>query len=253
MVLAYLAKQQIMESLDFYFREAPGTLFKHVVYWDLGFLIWIFMKKAFKWLFAISVTFGIVLFACYHFVASAAKPYLYNVVADIPMHKVGLLLGTSKDLPDGRPNPFFKNRIEAAIALYKAGKIKYIIASGDNSVVGYNEPKDMKDALVQQGVPDSAVILDYAGFRTFDSILRCKDIFGQTDFTIISQLFHNERALFIAQKNGIDAVAFNAMDISKHDSFRIHAREVLARTKAVLDVYVLNTKPKFGGDKINLP
>lgn len=208
--------------------------------------------KFLKFCLAVSIIFALVLFTCYRLVTTAAKPYLYSILADIPTNKVGLLLGSSKYLANGRPNPFFTNRITAAVALYKAGKIKYIIASGDNSVVNYNEPQAMKDDLVQQGVPDSLIVLDYAGFRTFDSILRCKEIFGQTNFTIISQPFHNERALFIAQKNGLDAVAFNAMDINKYGGFRTQVREVFARTKAVLDIFVFNTKPKFGGDKISL-
>lgn len=209
-------------------------------------------RKFLKFCLALSILLAIILFACYRLVSSTAKRYLYSIVADVPVNKVGLLLGTSKYLANGRPNLFFTNRITAAVALYKADKIKYIIASGDNSTVNYNEPQAMKDDLVQQGIPDSLIILDYAGFRTFDSILRCKEIFGQTDFTIISQPFHNERALFIAQKNGIKAVAFNATDVSKYNGFKTKVREVFARTKAVLDIYFFNTKPKFSGDKIGL-
>jgi SanA protein len=206
-------------------------------------------RKFFKWFFALSIIVAVVLFSCYRLVETSAKPYLYSNVADVPMNKVGLLLGTSKTLASGFANPFFKNRITAAVELYKAGKIKYIIASGDNSVVNYNEPQQMKTDLIQQGVPDSVIFLDYAGFRTLDSILRCKEIFGQTSFTVISQPFHNERAVFIAQKNGMSAVAFNATDVSKRNGFKTDIREIFARTKAVLDIYVLNTKPKFGGKK----
>jgi SanA protein len=128
-------------------------------------------------------------------------------------------LETSKFLKNGQINLYYQNRILAAIELYKAGKIKYIIVSGDNSVANYNEPLDMKNDLVLLGVPDSLIYLDYAGFRTFDSVMRANKIFGQDKFFVISQLFHNERTVFIARHYDIEAFGYNAKDVTSYMRF----------------------------------
>ena len=105
----------------------------------------------------------------------------------IKKNKVGLVLGTAKVLQNGRLNLYFKYRIEATVALYKEGKIEFVLVSGDNSVKGYDEPTDFKDELVKRGIPPEKIFLDYAGFRTLDSVIRAKEIFGQEQITIISQ------------------------------------------------------------------
>ena len=98
----------------------------------------------------------------------------------------------------GSPNPFFEKRIETAAELYRIGKIDHFILSGDNRSMYYNEPMAMLKALLKKGVPASAITLDYAGLRTLDSIVRCKQIFGQNKIIIITQPFHSYRALFIS-------------------------------------------------------
>ncbi len=187
------------------------------------------------------VVFGV--FITFHWVSYKAKGLNYNDVDNIPKNKVGLVLGASKLAPSGNINLFYKYRLDAAVALYKAGKIDYILVSGDNGRKGYDEPTDFKNDLIAKGIPAERIILDYAGFRTLDSIVRAKEIFGQNAITIISQKFHNERAIYIAQHFGIDAVAFNAKDV-----YKIPVREYLARTKASLDV-MFNVQPKFLGEK----
>ena len=211
----------------------------------------IYRAKFFKWTLWLTIISSILLFLCYKKVSWFAAPYLYDDVTQVPYHKAALLLGTSKNLQNGSPNLFFKSRIDEAVQLYKAGKVKYIIASGDNSVVNYNEPEQMKQSMMEQGVPDSAIVLDYAGFRTFDSIIRCEEIFGQSSFVIISQKFHNERALYIARKKGMDAIAFNAAD-PQGPYIKNKLREILARVKVLLDIHVFATTPKFGGERIEL-
>lgn len=166
--------------------------------------------------------------------------------------KAGLLLGTSRLGRTGKLNPFFYNRIEAAAMLYHSGKINVIIVSGDNSQTDYNEPEDMKQELMKRGVPESAIYLDYAGFRTLDSVVRAKEIFGQQQFIVISQRFHNERAVYVARKKGIEAYGYNAADVSTVQGMKTYLREYLARDKAMLDL-LLNLQPKFLGDKVNLP
>lgn len=131
---------------------------------------------------------------------------VYRDVDKLPSYEVGLLLGTSPSV-NGMNNIFFSTRIEAAKTLYERGKIQHILVSGDNATKSYNEPEAMKKALIKAGIPESAITLDYAGFRTLDSVVRAREIFGQADgFIIISQPFHVERALFLARANGIEAI-----------------------------------------------
>lgn len=178
--------------------------------------------------------------------------YVYDNLEDVPFNKVGLLLGTSKKIANGQSNLYFKYRIRAATELYNAGKIEYILVSGDNSLKEYNEPMDMKKALMKQGIPDTSIILDYAGFRTFDSVVRSNKVFGQEEITIISQKFHNQRAIYIANQKGLKAVGYNAQDISFSSGLKVQLREKAARVKVFLDLYILNTQPKFLGKKIKI-
>ena len=133
---------------------------------------------------------------------SDARHYTYDDVDAVPYNRVALVLGTSKYLIGGSPNHYFKYRIKAAAELYNNGKVDYILVSGDNATVQYNEPRQMRRALIQAGIPASAIYSDYAGFRTLDSIVRAKEVFGQARFTVVSQAFHNERAIFIARHFG---------------------------------------------------
>jgi SanA protein len=177
--------------------------------------------------------------------------FIYDDLGAIPENKTGLLLGTSKYLSNGSSNYYFEYRIDAAIALYKAGKIKYIVVSGDNSRNTYNEPQQMKEDLIAGGVPSDVIYLDYAGFRTLDSVVRMNEIFGQTAFTIISQKFHNERAVYIAKKQGLNVCAYNARDVDKYMGFKTNMREKLARVKVFIDM-ITHKQPKFLGEKINI-
>jgi len=176
-------------------------------------------------------------------------PFIFDDVDKIGEHKVGLVLGTSEKKVGGGDNPFFVNRIEAAVSLYQAGKIKKILVSGDNAEVSYNEPKAMQMALLEKGIPKEDIVLDYAGFRTLDSVIRARDVFGQNDLIIISQEFHIKRAVYIARTLGIDAQGFVAKRVSIKFNIRTQIREVLARTQAWTDVHILNRQPKFLGEK----
>ena len=134
------------------------------------------------------------------YIKQATKGKLFESTDHIPARKVGLLLGTSRNLDNGQPNLYFRYRIQAAVELYQAGKIEHLIVSGDNSTKRYNEPADMQAALIEKGIPAERIHLDYAGFRTLDSVVRAHAIFGQQQFTIISQPFHNARAVYICTK-----------------------------------------------------
>jgi SanA protein len=180
----------------------------------------------------------------------AAQGRTYRSVTAIPHRRVGLLLGCGKTLANGRENLYFRNRILAAAALLRAEKIDYLIVSGDNRTRAHDETTDMKNSLVKLGVPADRIYGDYAGFRTLDSVVRAKEIFGQTELTVISQKFHNERAIFIARRRGIDAVGFDAADVDAYAGFKTNCREQLARVRTVLDVLLLRTRPKYLGPKI---
>jgi SanA protein len=192
------------------------------------------------------------IYFCNKRIDDAAKGKTYSDVQSTPYHKVGLLLGTGKFLTNGNINPYYQYRINATIDLLKANKIKYLVISGDNGRKEYNEPETMRTDLMLAGIDSSIIYLDYAGFRTFDSLVRLKEIFGQDDVTIISQQFHNERAIYIASKEGINSIGFNAKDVSSSFGFRTQLREKLARVKVFVD-YIIHTKPKFLGSKIDIP
>ncbi len=190
------------------------------------------------------------LFLIDQWISFSTQKQLYDDIEALPAKKVGLLLGTNKYLKSGGINPYFSNRIHAAAALYLAGKIQFILASGDNHHSSYNEPEEMKAALVALGVPENVIVLDYAGFRTLDSVVRAHEVFGENDFIIISQTFHNQRALFIANARNIQAIAFNVIDTQQ--ALKVQWREYFARAWAMLDIYILNTQPRFLGTPIKI-
>jgi SanA protein len=186
---------------------------------------------------------------CNLWIVRSTEGRIFSDLSKLPHHRIALVLGTSHRTTSGGPNPFFEKRIETAAELYKMGKIDHLILSGDNRSRYYNEPMAMLKALLKKGVPASAITLDYAGLRTLDSIVRCKEIFGQDKFIIITQPFHSYRAVFISQYYDINAIAMVAEEPDFEYSMKVRVREYLARTKAVLDLYVLKTPPRFLGRK----
>jgi len=208
------------------------------------------IAKIVKWLFVIGLTVSVVLIVFMNFrINQKTKNSVFDSVELIPENTVGLLLGTSKLLKAGTPNQYFFNRINAAVELFEAGKIKIIVISGDNSKKHYNEPQDMKEELVKRGIPENKIYLDYAGFRTFDSMYRMREIFGQKKFTVISQKFHNQRAIYIGNSLGLNSMGYNAKDVDAYNGFKTKLREKFARVKVFIDL-IFNKKPKFLGEKI---
>ncbi len=186
------------------------------------------------------------------YMTASVKKHLYNDISSLPYNRTGIVLGTSKYRRGGDLNPYYSYRIEAAAKLYRAGKISFILASGDNMSRFYNEPKQMRQDLVNRGIPKNIIYLDYAGFRTLDSVVRSHRIFNQSSITIISQKFHNQRAVFIARHFGINAVGFNADDITDSSGLKTRFREFFAKVKAAIDLYITGEKPKYLGDKIDI-
>jgi SanA protein len=188
---------------------------------------------------------------CYYAVKHNARNKVFTDVSDVPSCRVALVLGTNPYTSTGRSNYFFTTRIKAAADLYKSGKVRKLLVSGDNHVNDYDEPTAMRDALMARGVPKSDIILDYAGFRTLDSVVRAKKVFGQEQLIIVSQRFHNERAIYIAEHHGMTAYGFNAKDakLTKRSLTITVVRESISRVKMFIDI-VMNTEPKFLGEKI---
>lgn len=207
------------------------------------------VKKLFRIASLSTIGFFSIILICNLIINTAANGKTFYDVNEIAMNRVGMILGTSNKLTGGQANPYYRYRIKAALELYKAGKIEFILVSGDNGTQFYNEPKTIKNDLVAGGVPANKIFLDYAGFRTLDSVVRAKMIFGLDQVTIISQKFHNERAIYLAEKKGLTAIGFNAQDVSGNDGLKVHTREYLARVKVFIDL-LINTQPKFYGDKI---
>ena len=182
-------------------------------------------------------------------VVNSTSDKVYSNTERLPANDVAVVMGTANKLASGKPNPFFEYRIKMAAELYHSGKVKYFIVSGDNRTRYYNEPIEMKKALVKSGVPDSVITLDYAGLRTLDTIVRCKEIFGQDTITIITQPFHCYRALFISNYYDMNAVAVMTEDPNPESGVKVYVREYFARAKAILDLYVFKTEPRHMGDK----
>lgn len=213
----------------------------------------IVFKKICLWIIVVAAVAGIFTVGVNYNVEHRTETLIYNTVDSVPHNKVALLLGTSPLNRLGRANSYFTNRINTAAALFHAGKADYILASGDNHTRQYDEPTAMRDSLIAHGVPADRIILDYAGFRTLDSVVRAKEIFGCDSLTIISQADHCARALYLAQSAGIHAVAVAApLRAGRAVRIRLALREWLARDKMILDLWT-GKKPHFLGEKIDIP
>lgn len=212
-----------------------------------------YWKKTLVILLILAALAFLIPFISYKAVESKTEERLYTNTDDIPYNRVGLVLGTNPKVKSGKDNFYFIYRIEACAELYHAKKISKILISGDNSSKEYDEPESMKQALIAKGIPEVDITLDYAGFRTLDSVVRAKEIFGQSKLTIISQRFHNERAVYLALENGIDAIGYNAKEIrgSRSHLKTGYIRESFARVKMFLDI-LFGTEPKFLGEKIEI-
>jgi SanA protein len=176
---------------------------------------------------------------------------VFNDLIQIPHNKVGLLLGTAKFLKSGQLSQYFTNRIKATVDLFHAGKIDFIVASGDNRKKDDNEPLDMKNELIKMGLPENKIFLDYGGFRTYESVIRLNKVFGQRKFTVISQDFHNRRAIYISQHMNMQAIGYNAKDVDSYIGFKTSLREKFARVKVFID-FMIKKEPKSSGQQIEI-
>jgi SanA protein len=182
-------------------------------------------------------------------VLSSASGLIFTDASTVPKSDVALVLGTSPHNSQGGPNLFFERRMNAAAEIYRAKRVKKLLVSGDNGSAYYDEPNAMKAALMQRGIPESDIVLDFAGFRTLDSVVRAHKVFGVQQCLIVTDDFHLPRALFIANQEGMNAVGFQTQPLPRRVSPWTFIREVGARSLVWLDVRVFNRQPKFLGPK----
>lgn len=222
------AKNMMVKPKYLHGRTSTRAIILGIIALVIAFVLsLIFIDRAFSW---------------------STKNDIYTEPSQLPNYDVALVLGTSKYL--GKVlNDYYANRINAAITLFKNDKVDAFLLSGDNAHRSYNEPWTMKRDLLKAGVPEEAIYLDYAGFRTLDSIVRAKKIFDADEFIIVTQKFHCERALFIAEHYDIEAVCLAVPGPKQHSGLTVRFREVFARVKALLDLYIFETQPKFLGPK----
>ncbi len=178
------------------------------------------------------------------------EQYTFDHLEQIPPAYCAIVLGTTKFLKNGRENHYYTNRITAAVRLYRAGKCQKIIVSGDNRTHAYNEARDMKNDIVKQGVNERDIVCDFAGLRTLDSIVRFKEVFNQQKGIVVSQKFHNSRAIYIGRSWGIELYGYNADDVDRHAGIKTRIREVFSKVICVLDIELFKTRPKHLGDRI---
>lgn len=203
------------------------------------------IKRLIAGVFGIIVLMLAVAIGLDQWISLRTQPYIYDEVQTLPHRQVGVVLGTSKYYRTGVINQYYLYRIQGAINAYNSGKVKYLLLSGDNAQQSYNEPSTMRRDLIAAGIPASDIVLDYAGFRTLDSIVRTRKVFDTNDFIIITQRFHCERALFIALHMGIQAQCFAVP--SPKNMLSVRSREIFARLGALTDLYLLKREPRFSG------
>ena len=208
--------------------------------------------KKWAWRLGLLAIVGVVMVVVnYYWVEKKTAPYIYPEVGELPTHKVGLVLGTSKYLSTGQKNLFYQYRIQAAWELFQAGKVEHLLLSGDNGTPEYNEPAMMQADLIAKGVPAERIHLDYAGFRTLDSVVRARAIFGQHQLVCVSQPFHVARAIYIGQRKGIKMVGYPARAVAAEYGRSVMFREYLARVKMQLDL-LFGKQPRFYGPPVEI-
>ncbi len=210
-------------------------------------------RRLLRWIAAAFLFVTALVFAAEAWIARGTAPQCSADLEKLPQVPVAVVLGTTPTIASRWRNLYFDARIESAAKLYHAGKVRALIVSGDNGTYDYDEPAIMKEQLVALGVPAERIVCDCAGFRTLDSVVRAKQVFGQSRVIFVSQRFHNQRAIYLAQHHGMEAWGFDAADPPSEMTLRTRLREKFACVKALLDMHVLGTRPRFLGDPIAVP
>lgn len=207
-------------------------------------------KKIFNWIKRLILTFGLIgllgLFLPRLLTGLYATARIFTVDS-VPPERVAIVFGAGLQR-DGSPTAILRDRVQTAVQLYKSGKVEKLLLSGDNRTVAYNEPESMRQYAHSLGVPDEALVLDYAGRRTYDTCYRAKAIFGVESAILVTQDFHLPRALFLCDYLGIQAVGVKADNLYylKRLRFVWNVRELLATFGAFTDVYFFKPLPVLG-------
>jgi SanA protein len=210
-----------------------------------------FVRAVFWTSVGLTIVIGTSALVADRLVVRRAAPFTTSSLDRLPSLDVALVLGTAPRVWQGRPNQFFERRMDAAAELYRAGKVRWLLVSGDNRSPYYDEPTAMREALLRRGIPADAIYRDYAGIRTLDSILRAASVFGQQRYVVVSQRFHTERAIFLARRHGIDAWGYEADDIAGALGMVPRLREYAGRLRAVWDV-LMDSEPRHGGPPVRI-
>ncbi|MEG4069891.1 ElyC/SanA/YdcF family protein [Microcoleus sp. Pol11C2] len=206
----------------------------------------------FQWRLAIGLlilTSVLTPLALNYYVRLVTSNYRYNNIANVPAEPIAIVFGAGL-WEDGTPSPMLADRVQAGVELYKAGRVDKLLMTGDNSSVDYNEVQAMQDYAAAQGVPTNNIILDYAGFSTYESCYRAKEIFGITQAVLVTQNFHLARAVYTCRQLGVEAIGLGTPDWGKFRQkgmIRYSFREFLAVLKALWEVRVTRPEPTFLG------
>lgn len=208
------------------------------------------LKKMIRRICCVSVSFLLICLIIDQSITFYVRDSVFEDVDKLPYHPYGVVLGTSKYVATGKTNDYYTNRLSAAKTLIENKKVSYLLLSGDNRTLQYNEPRTMLRDLRKMDIPRDRLFQDFAGFRTLDSVVRANKVFQVPSYTIISQKFHCERALFIAKYYDINAICFTAKQPDTYLGTRI--RETFARVKAIFDL-MIGIQPYFLGAPEPLP
>ncbi|MEG4072141.1 ElyC/SanA/YdcF family protein [Microcoleus sp. Pol14C2] len=206
----------------------------------------------FQWRLAIGLlilTSAIAPLALNYYVRLVTRNYRHSDIANVPAEPIAIVFGAGV-WEDGTPSPMLADRVQAAVDLYKAGRVDQLLMTGDNSSVDYNEVQAMQDYAAAQGVPTNNIILDYAGFSTYESCYRAKEIFGITQAVLVTQNFHLARAVYTCRQLGVEAIGLGTPDWGKFrpkGMIRYTFREFFAVLKALWEVRVTRPEPTFLG------
>ena len=206
-------------------------------------------KNILKYIFTLSLVFAVFFIVIQVYVDSYARPYVFTSKEKIPQCQAVMVLGASV-YSDGTPSPILKESLLHAYEMYKEKKAEKIIVSGDHGTQNYDEVNTMKNYLLELGVNDEDIFMDHAGFDTYDSMYRAKEIFKVSSLIVSTQDFHIKRAVYIANKLGIKAYGYPCEDKEKYNMTYLNARESLAKVKAVIETDILKRKSKYQGEEI---
>jgi vancomycin permeability regulator SanA len=211
------------------------------------------MKKILKWSFFSVVSLLLIWFLLSSIVYFKTRTYRSDKIDSLQEQKVAIIFG-ARIYSNGQPSPFLKDRVDGGIALYRAGKVQKLLMSGDNRVLEYDEVTAMKKYAIAQGMPAGDIVLDYAGFSTYETCYRAKEIFGVNSAILVTQDYHLPRAVYTCRKLGLDATGFAQPDWSRYKDAmpRTMFREYLAHIKMFIDLYITKPLPTFLGQKENI-